>query len=149
MDKNTQASGASPAGQPTPLDLDQLVNQFVLLRDRKRVIEQGHELELKPFTKLLDEIGAKLLSYMQQTNVDSVSTPSGTAHQITKRSATIRDGAAFRDYVKSVDAFELLDLKANAPAVFDFIRTHDGVPPPGVNASTYVRVGIRRPNEKE
>jgi hypothetical protein len=149
MNSNATASGASPAGQSTPLDLNKLVGQFVQLRDHKRALEAEHKAQLKPYTKLLDEIGSKLLTYMQQMGVDNVSTPGGSAYQIVKQSATIRDGTAFRAFVVETGSFELVDWRANAPAVFDYITENEGRMPPGVNASTYVSVGIRRPNEQE
>ena len=93
----TQAAG-NPASQPVPLDLNKLVDQYVQLRDRKRELEKQHKEQLKPFNKLMDEIGNQLLAYMQKTGLDATPTASGTAYQITKQSATIRDGAAFRAF---------------------------------------------------
>jgi hypothetical protein len=115
------------------LDVDKLVSQFVVLRDRKRELVQQHEEQLKPYNKLLDEIGNKLLEYMQSIGVDNLSAPSGSAHQITKRSATIRDGAAFRPSLPT-GSYDLVDWKANAVAVFDYTKDNE-VPAPGVNAS--------------
>jgi hypothetical protein len=149
MDRSETTSGVSPAGKLPILDVNKLVSQFVLLRDRKREMEQQYKDQIKPYDKLLDEIGNKLLDYMQQAGVDNVSTPSGSAHQITKRSATIRDGSAFRAFVVETGSFDLVDWKANAVAVFDFIENNEGTSPPGVNASTFTRIGVRRPNEKE
>jgi len=144
----TQAAG-NPASPAVPLDLNKLVDHYVQLRDRKRELEKLHKEQLKPFTKLMDEIGNKLLAYMQQSGLDATPTPSGTAYQITKQSATIRDGATFRAFVIEGDHFDLVDWRANAAAVFDFIAENDGQLPPGVNASTFTSVGVRRPNEKE
>jgi 3-methyladenine DNA glycosylase AlkD len=140
--------GANPASRPS-FDLNWLVSQFVALRDRKRALEKQHEAELKPFTKLLDEIGGKLLQHLQEIKADSVSTPGGTAYQITKPSAVIRDGAAFRSFITTTENFDMVDWRANANAVFEYIAEHDGEPPPGIHASTFVRIGVRQPNEKE
>jgi hypothetical protein len=149
MNRSETTPEVSSAGKLPILDVNKLVSQFVLLRDRKREMEQQYKDQIRPFDKLLDEIGNKLLDYMQQAGVDNVSTPSGSAHQITKRSATIRNGSAFREFVIESEAFDLVDWKANAVAVFDFIENNEGTPPPGVNASSFTRVGVRRPNEKE
>jgi hypothetical protein len=149
MNRTGQAAGADPAGKSVPLDLNHLVNNFVSLRNRKRALEAEHKEQLKPYNKLLNEIGGKLLDYMQRSGVDSVSTPGGTVHQIDKRSAVIRDGEAFRAFIIETGNFDLLDLKANAPAVFDYIKEHEGEGPPGVHASTFTSVGVRSPSEKE
>jgi len=144
----TQAAG-SPASPAVPLDVNKLVDHYVQLRDRKRELEKLHKDQLKPYNKLMDEIGNTLLAYLQQIGADNVSTPGGTVHQITKRSATIRDGASFRAFVIDNDEFDLVDWRANPAAVFDYIKENDGQMPPGVNASTFTSVGVRRPNEKE
>ena len=132
----------------SPLDLGSLIDKFVLLRDRKREIEANHKAELVPYDRLMDEIGAKLLQYMQDNSFDHVAAPGGTAYQTTKNSATIRDAAAFREYVIEQEMFDLVDWRANAKAVFNFI-TDQGYIPPGLNTSSYTKVLVRRPNEKE
>lgn len=131
-----------------PLDLAKLIDQFVALRDRKRELEREHKAALKPYDEVMDAIGARLLKHMQDTNADHVATPGGTAYQTTKPSATIRDGAAFREYVVEQGMFDLVDWRANAKAVFEFIDNH-GYIPPGLNTSSYTKVQVRRPNEKE
>jgi hypothetical protein len=133
----------------TPLNLANLIDKFVALRDRKRELEQRHEEELKPFTQIMDEIASQLLTHMQQMNVDHVATPGGTAYQTTKRSASIRDKQAFKQYVVETGAFDMLDWKANATAVFKFIEDNNGSAPPGINPSSRTAVNVRRPNEKE
>jgi hypothetical protein len=132
-----------------PLNLANLIDKFVALRDRKRELEQRHEQELKPFTQIMDEIAGELLRHMQDTGVDHVATPGGTAYQTTKRSAAIRDRQAFKQYVVEAGAFDMLDWKANATAVFKFIEENNGTPPPGIHPSSRTAVNVRRPNEKE
>lgn len=145
MDSSDMPGPASP-GVP---ELDKLINQYVLLRDRKRAIEAKHKAELAPYNKVMSEVEGMMLDYMQRAGVDSVSTPGGTAYQSTKRSATIKDGAAFRKFVVETGAYNLVDWRANANAVFDYLGAHEGNPPPGVNPSSRVTVNFRRPNEQE
>jgi hypothetical protein len=138
--------GVSPPEER--IDVDKLVGQFVALRDRKREMEAQHKDSLKPFNELIDTISSKLLAHMDRTGTTSLTTPSGNAHRTTKKSATIKDAGAFREFVKSTGNFDLVDWRANANAVFDFIKESNGVSPPGVNASTYTSIGVRRPNDK-
>jgi hypothetical protein len=130
------------------IDLAKLIDRFVALRDRKRELEQEHKMILRPYDQIMEEISAKLLKHMQEIGADHVASPGGTAYQTTKNSATIRDQAAFRNYVIEQGMFDLVDWRANANAVFEFIN-NAGYIPPGLNTSSYTKVLVRRPNEKE
>jgi hypothetical protein len=130
------------------VNLSKLIDQFVTLRDRKRELERQHKAAVKPYDQLMDEISGQLMKVMQDGNVESLSTEGGTAYQVTKHSATIRDAAAFREYVIEQGIFDLVDWRANANAVFKFVE-EVGFVPPGLNTSTFTKVNVRRPNEKE
>lgn len=145
MDSSDMPVPATP-GVP---NLNKLVDQYVQLRDRKRALEAQHKEQLAPYTKVMSEIEGMLLEHMQKLGTTSINTPGGTAYQSTKRSASIKDGAAFREFVVKTGSFNLVDWRANANAVFDFIEAHGGSPPPGVNPSSRVTVNFRRPNEQE
>jgi hypothetical protein len=49
----------------------------------------------------------------------------------------------FWEYVLSNGLFDLVDKRANAPAVTEHIQKH-GTPPPGINYSTMITLGVRR-----
>ena len=132
-----------------PVKLSNLIDKYVALRDRKRELEAEYEERVRPINAVMEEIGAILLQHMQDTGAEHIATPAGTAYQATKRSAAIRDKQAFRQYVVEAGAFDMLDWKANATAVFKFIEEHNGSPPPGINPSSRTTVNVRRPNEKE
>jgi hypothetical protein len=132
-----------------PLNINKLVDQYVQLRDKKRALELQHKEQLRPYSTVMEEIESLLLGHMQSAGIDSVATPGGTAYQITKLSATIRDGSAFREWVVTNQQFDIVDWRANAKAVFGYIKSNEGNVPPGVNASSYVTLGFRRPSDKE
>jgi hypothetical protein len=137
------------AAKAPPLNINKLCEQYVALRDRKRTLEAQHKEALAPFNKVMGELESRMLGYMQEAGIGHVSTPSGTAYQTTKPSATIRDGSAFRQWVVETASYQIVDWRANANAVAEFIDANDGTPPPGVNFSTRTTVNFRRPNEKE
>lgn len=149
MNNSNVTPGVSPPATAPPLDVNKLVDKYVQLRDRKRQLEQQHKDQLQPYNEVLDTIEGTLLNHLQQTGSNSIATPGGTVYQSTQYRATIRDGAAFRSWVIAHAAYEMVDWRANANAVFDHIKTNNGVSPPGVNTSTFTKVGIRRPNDKD
>jgi hypothetical protein len=126
-----------------PENMDELVNQFVRLRDKIKEADDAHKAKVKPAKEYLDALTGKLMDKLNEIGGESVKTPHGTAYRTTRRSATIADGDAFRNFVIATEGFDLVDWKANANAVDDFIRS-EGSPPPGVNFSTAFTVGVRR-----
>src|SRR5262245_945099 len=137
---------AQPTINALPPDIAKIVGQYVALRDKKRILEQQHKDAMKPFNEVMDQLEGKMLDFMQKTGSQSIATSLGTCYQSTRESATIKDGQAFRDWVIQNGRFDLIDWRANAGHVFDYLREHK-VQPPGLNLSTYTSVNFRRPNE--
>lgn len=126
-----------------PENVDQLVDQYVRLRDKLKEADDAHKKKTTAAREYLVMLNGKLLEQLAAVGGESVKTPHGTAYQSTKRSASIADGDAFREYVINNGEFDLVDWRANANAVDDFIKEHGAVPP-GVNFSTMITVGVRR-----
>lgn len=143
MNDMTQDRDAAPALPVPPSNMNQLVDQYVKLRDKIKVADDAHKTKLKPAREYLALLESKLMDQLNQIGGDSVKTPHGTAYRTTRRSATIADGKVFRDYVIANAEFDLVDWKANATAVDDHIKNNQ-VPPPGVNFVTAFTVGVRR-----
>ena len=150
MDSSERTSGvAAPAGQPPPLpDVNKLIAQYVMLRDRKEAMEKKHKEELKPFKTLMTEVEGLMLDYLNQTGADRIAGDGGTAYKSTVPRCTIRDRDAFRNFVIAMEAFDLVDWRANANNVAEHIKENTGQTPPGVNFSTYTSIRFRRPGEE-
>ncbi len=128
---------------PTPDNIDELVDQVVRLRDKLKKADDAHKAKTATARSYKDQLEAKLLEKLNEVGGESVKTAHGTAYRTTRRSATIADGDAFRGYVIGNDAYDLVDWRANATAIDDFIKSA-GSPPPGVNFSQTYTVGVRR-----
>jgi hypothetical protein len=126
-----------------PDNIDELVARYVKLRDKLKEADEGHKKKTEAARAYLDQLNGKLLERLNAVGGDSVKTPHGTAYRTTRRSASIADGAVFRQYVIDNENFDLVDWRANAIAVDDFIK-ENGVQPPGVNFSSTYTVGVRR-----
>ena len=133
----------TPTMPPLPDNIDELVHQVVRLRDKLKEADDAHKKKTDGARDYKNQLEAKLLEKLNEVGGESVKTAHGTAYRSTRRSASIADGDLFRDYVVSNAAFDLVDWKANAPAVDDFIKSA-GSPPPGVNYSMTYTVGVRR-----
>jgi hypothetical protein len=126
-----------------PDNIDDLVNQYVRLRDKLKEADDAHKAKTKSARAYLDLLNTKLLERLNDVGGESVKTPHGTVYRTTRRSATIADGDVFRQYVIANEQFDLVDWHANATAVGDFI-TENGAQPPGINFSQAFTVGVRR-----
>lgn len=126
-----------------PESIDELVSQYVKLRDKIKEADDAHKRKLEPARAHLEKLNAHLLERLNDVGGESVKTAHGTVYRTTRRTASIADGDAFRGYVISKQLFDLVDWRANANAVDDFIKAK-GVQPPGVNFTTAYTVGVRR-----
>lgn len=126
-----------------PQNIDDLVSQYIRLRDKIKEVEDAHKEKLKNAKEHLDSLNNTLLDRLNQLGGESVKTQHGTVYRTTRRSASITDGDTFRQFVIANEAFDLVDWRANAIAVDDFIKDQNA-PPPGVNFSTTYTVGVRR-----
>jgi hypothetical protein len=126
-----------------PTNIDALVHQFVKLRDKIKEADDAHKAKMAPAKEYLERLNGALMQQLQAIGGDSVKTPHGTAYKTTKRSATLADAAAFREYVIDQGMWDLADWRANAPAVEAFLQEQQALPP-GVNLTSVVTVGVRR-----
>jgi len=126
-----------------PGTIDEVVAQYVKLRDAIKAAEDANKAKLAAAKSHLDTLGNKLLEQLNAIGGDSVKTSAGTAYRTTRRSASTEDGETFRRYIIENEAYEIVDWKPNANAVDDFIASN-GSPPPGVKFSMAFTVGVRR-----
>lgn len=143
-EETTEATEApAPQLPPLPETIDAMVEQYVRLRDGIKKADDEHKKKLAGAKAYLAALDGALLSKLNEIGGENVKTGFGTVYRTTRRSAVIRDGAAFRSYVINHDEYDLVDWRANAGAVDDFIKSNN-VPPPGVDFSTAFTVGVRR-----
>ena len=126
-----------------PETVEDLVMQFVKLRDKIKEADDAHKAKLKTAKEYLEVLNGKLMEKLNEIGGESVKTSAGTAYRSSRKTASIADGEAFRQYVIATDGFDLVDWRANANAVDDFIKS-EGSAPPGVNFNVAYTVGVRR-----
>lgn len=136
----TQPATATPTAFP---DMGKRVKQAIDLRDKIKAIQKRQKEELKPYLEVQEQLEMLILSWLNATNSKNVATEHGTAYITTRNSATVGDMEAFWNFVKEKGLFDLVDKRANAPAVAEFIEAN-GHAPPGVNFRQMQDVNVRR-----
>ena len=125
------------------LNIDQLVDKYIRIRDKKAEVQKTQKAELARFDEALHTIERVFLTFMQENNVDSLNTNHGTAYKRVQTSCTIADRDAFLNFVREGDNWAFADLRANAPAVKAYLDANESLPP-GVNFTSRLTVNVQR-----
>lgn len=139
--ESTTPAVAAPAEKVAAFE--NVVKNYVLIRDKIKEQDKLYDDKMAPLKGLLNELSGKLTSLLEDVGAESIKTAAGTAYSTTRYSASLKDPQAFMEYVIKSEAWDLLDRKANATAVRDFIATN-GSEPPGSKLSVVRSVGVRR-----
>lgn len=125
------------------VSIEERVAQYVALRDKIKEMNDAHSKVMAPYNETLELLNSVLLKHLLDIGIDNAKTAAGTVYRTEKKSASIADKETFWNYVIKTQDFDLIDYKANAPAVAEFIEKNKTLPP-GVNFTTTHVVGVRR-----
>ena len=121
-----------------------LVELYLKLRDKHRLIKKEHEKQLAPVLSAMLNIETELHRRLHAAQVNSLKLKdSGTAYISRTHTAPVQDRSAFLDFVIQHEAWELLDIKANANAVLTYVE-EKGELPSGVELKAREKVNIRK-----
>lgn len=132
------------AEESTDATFSEMIATYIKLRDKKAALKKEHEGVLKKYDTAMDEIGEHLKGVLATQKIRAISCAEGVAFIHRKRSATVADTGAFREYVIENKNFDLADFRAKVEAVEDFIKEHDGQLPPGTNFRVFETVRVNR-----
>jgi len=124
--------------------ISEAVEIYIKMRDKKAQMKAAYEASVAPLTEKMNKLEAKLLHIFNETGMDSVKTPLGTAYTSTRTSVSIADRDAFTNFVKETGDFNMLELRPSRTAVPEFADMNGGELPPGINVSITRTVNVRR-----
>lgn len=130
----------------TTMDIDRKIEQYIELRDVRQALKRKFEEKDHDLRIVQEVLEGQLSEFMATHGVQNVASKHGTAYVTVRYSASLADPDAFMRFVIDNRAFDLLDRRANANAVRDFMSEHK-VEPPGVKLSALQHVGVRRPGK--
>lgn len=128
------------------MNVDELVKQYIHLRDTRNVLRREFEEKVGRIDTVLEQVEGVLLKMFQDTGMDSVKTASGTAYKQVRTSASVADWDTFWKFVEENKAYELLEQRCNKKAVQQYRAANDDLPP-GINWREEVVVNFRRAAE--
>ncbi len=124
-----------------------VVKGYVQLRDKLRELDTAHDEKRKPIVDMMNQLSGTLQEFLDKSGSKSVKTEFGTFYASTRYTTSLADPDTFMKYVISNQRFDLLDRRANATAVKQFVE-ETGNLPPGTNLNALRTVGVRRPGDK-
>lgn len=118
-----------------------LIEVFLQLRAKRDAAKAEFKKQQRPLLDAMDKVLNELLSRLNKTGLNNISTTDGTAYRSKRVSTRIEDKEAFRNFVQQ-GHWEMLDMKANSPAVEEWMEAH-GAAPPGVVSTRESIVNVR------
>lgn len=124
-------------------DLSELVEKYIKLRDKREAVAEAVKEKQAKIDAVLERIEGILLATMEDMGMESVATSNGTAYKSTRSSATVADWDAAFDYIRTHEAWHMLERRVNKKSIVAH-KEETGELPPGVNWREEVTVNIRR-----
>jgi hypothetical protein len=128
------------------MDVNEVITTYIKYRDYIDKREDDLKQELKLYRDAMKVLEAAVNKVLSAQNVESIRTDAGTAYFTEFMSVSTVDRSALFDYVKSHGAFDLLTSAVAKDQVREFMSSHDGQQPPGVNVTFVKKVNFRRGN---
>ena len=129
------------------IKVDDVVATYMKLRQSKDAIEAEAKTKVADIKAKLEKLEAWIKERADADGVTSFKTPHGTAFLTTTDYATVADWDAVLGFIRSNDAFDMLEKRVSKIAVRGYIDSTKAVPP-GVNYGTKLEVNIRKPANK-
>lgn len=125
-----------------------VIRTYMKLREQKAAIEAETKDRLAGLKVKMEKLEAYLKIQMDQQKLTSFKSEYGTAFLTTTDYANVSDWDATLDFVRTNDAFDMLEKRVSKLAVRSYIEEYKAVPP-GITYGTKLEVNIRKPGAKE
>ena len=123
--------------------LDEVIERYIALRDRKAALKARYEEEAGKLDAAMTQCEAYIGKELERTGATSLKTKFGTAYFQNRSSATVADWDSLLTWILEKDMLNMLERRVSKAAVDEYIAAHSDLPP-GVNYRQERVVNIRR-----
>jgi len=123
--------------------LEQLVEAFVELRDRKKEMEARHKEELAPTLRKMEKALNLIEGIMNEQGVESVRTQYGTPYKSVLSRVKITDWEAARNFVDENNLGHWYTRTLSKEGVETYLEEF-GELPPGVEITRITNINVKR-----
>ena len=133
------------ADTPPEPKLDELVAEYLVLRNAIQDKEAAHKEEIAALKEPFDRISSQILDRCNEQNADSIRTPAGTiSRKVTTRYWTT-DWDTMYDFINKNAAPFLLEQRIHNSNMRQFIQENPDAYPAGLQADNRYTIQVRRP----
>jgi len=125
------------------LTVEQVVGTYIKLRRKKEALENQVKADVDAIKASMGKIEAWLMEKADADGVTSFKTTAGTAFVTTTDFANVADWDAVLTFIKSHDAFDMLEKRVSKTAVRAYMDESGDVPP-GINYGTKIGINVRK-----
>lgn len=126
------------------VNVDDVVATYMKLRSQKEAIEAEVKDKVAGIKAKMEKLEAWIKEQADAQGVTSFKTKHGTAFLTTTDYANVADWDAVLDFIRTQEAYDMLEKRISKVAVRGYIEANKAVPP-GVNYGTKLEVNIRKP----
>lgn len=129
------------------LNVEAVIGKYIKIREKKSRIEKEAEEAVALLKKDMSTLESWIKTQADAMGVTSFKTDSGTAFLTTTDFASVADWDAVLEFIKTNDAYDMLEKRVSKTAVRGYLAVNKAVPP-GVSYGTRLDVNIRKPSSK-
>ena len=126
------------------VQVDDVVATYMKLRSQKESMEAEVKDRVSTIKAKMEKLEAWIKEQADVQGVTSFKTKHGTAFLTTTDYANVADWDAVLDFIRTQEAFDMLEKRVSKIAVRGYIEANKAVPP-GVNYGTKLEINIRKP----
>jgi len=126
------------------IDLNRVTKAYLRLRDKRDELRRNYTEEDNALKAKQERLEIEMLSFLNDTHQESSRTVSGTVYKQEDIIPTGSDWDRFYQFVAENDAFDALERRIKKGFVAEYMREHEGAPPPGVSVLRKYVVRVRR-----
>lgn len=133
--------------EPQEPNVEEIIAAYMELRSRKDRLKVEYEERAKKISTKMGLLEVWLQNRMSLDKVNSFNTDAGTAYKATTEHASVVDMDALLDFIKTNEAWHLIEKRVSKTGVRSYLDEGEPVPP-GVNWYTSTAIHVRKPNER-
>lgn len=128
-------------------NIGDVIRTYMALRNQKEAIEAEMKSRVDGIKANMAKLEAWIKEKADEQGVTSFKSDFGTAFLTTTDYANVADWDAVLDFIRTNEAYDMLEKRISKVAVRGYIQQNKTVPP-GVNYGTKLEVNIRKPGAK-
>ena len=135
--------------QEKEIDLERRVAQLRKLRAKMEEFERVHAEFMAPYEQAKKALEGALMQWLLEHKIKTANTKAGNITWVDNTTYPIEDKLAFREFVIEMQAWDMLDWKANKTVVDDYVEENEGTIPPGLKPNPHPHLRLSGPGKKK